>query len=184
MDGTNQKGTHLGPSIALSTSSEPGRRTFSGKGILKKSVDPLNLDVPQVAHNALPPLPSNQEPETKTTNAFDFSFKPVTEIEEFSVALEDPTMSPAATHVDSTTPQASRLVVPATSPSSTILKFSPRITIHDTYTANEYDRRGEVATCNRLTPLLAQRIKEELNAYKMDEMDVATESKMYTHFFS
>lgn len=64
------------------------------------------------------------------------------------------------------------------------IKFSPRITIHETYTHSEYDRRGEVATCNRLTPLLAQRIKEELNAYKMDEMAVAEDSRIYTHFFT
>jgi hypothetical protein len=31
---------------------------------------------------------------------------------------------------------------------------------HSTWPAHVYDRRGELATCNRLTPLLAQRIKE------------------------
>jgi hypothetical protein len=31
----------------------------------------------------------------------------------------------------------------------------------------EYDRRGDIATCNRLTPMLAQQIKEELNSFKM-----------------
>lgn len=45
--------------------------------------------------------------------------------------------------------------------------FSPRIVFHDTWPSQEYDRRGEVATCNRLTPLLAQQIKEELNSFKM-----------------
>ena len=47
------------------------------------------------------------------------------------------------------------------------LVFSPRIQLHDTWTSGEYDRRGEIATCNRLTPLLAQQIKEELNNFKM-----------------
>lgn len=47
------------------------------------------------------------------------------------------------------------------------LIFSPRIQLHDTWTSGEYDRRGDVATCNRLTPLLAQQIKEELNNFKM-----------------
>lgn len=60
--------------------------------------------------------------------------------------------------------------------------FSPRITFHDTWPSGEYDRRGDVATCNRLTPALAQQIKEELNTFKM-EMDVHEESKIYTHFF-
>ncbi|KAG4306292.1 hypothetical protein PORY_000280 [Pneumocystis oryctolagi] len=52
------------------------------------------------------------------------------------------------------------------------LSFSPKITIYDTWPSFEYDRRGEIATCNRLTPILAQRIKEELNTYKLDEMIV------------
>jgi hypothetical protein len=47
------------------------------------------------------------------------------------------------------------------------ISFSPRIQFHDTFASGEYDRRGEVATCNRLTPLLAQQIKEELNTFKM-----------------
>ncbi len=38
---------------------------------------------------------------------------------------------------------------------------------HDTWASTEYDRRGEIATCNRLTPMLAQQIKEELNSFKM-----------------
>ena len=45
--------------------------------------------------------------------------------------------------------------------------FSPRIVFHDTWPSQEYDRRGEIATCNRLTPMLAQQIKEELNNFKM-----------------
>ncbi|EHL02590.1 putative protein BNI4 [Glarea lozoyensis 74030] len=49
-------------------------------------------------------------------------------------------------------------------------------------TTQEYDRRGEIATCNRLTPMLAQQIKEELNTFKM-EMEVHESSKVYTHFF-
>lgn len=45
--------------------------------------------------------------------------------------------------------------------------FSPRIVFFETWPSQEYDRRGEVATCNRLTPMLAQQIKEELNSFKM-----------------
>lgn len=47
------------------------------------------------------------------------------------------------------------------------ISFSPRIIFHDTWTSMDYDRRGEIATCNRLTPMLAQQIKEELNTFKM-----------------
>lgn len=47
------------------------------------------------------------------------------------------------------------------------LIFSPQLQFHDTWPSGEYDRRGDIATCNRLTPLLAQQIKEELNNFKM-----------------
>lgn len=45
--------------------------------------------------------------------------------------------------------------------------FSPRIVFFETWPSQEYDRRGDIATCNRLTPMLAQQIKEELNSFKM-----------------
>ncbi|KAF2860247.1 hypothetical protein K470DRAFT_258210 [Piedraia hortae CBS 480.64] len=62
------------------------------------------------------------------------------------------------------------------------ISFSPRIQFHDVWSSSEYDRRGEIATCNRLTPTLAQQIKEELNTFKM-EMEVHEMSKPHTHFF-
>ncbi|CAK3979794.1 Hypothetical predicted protein [Lecanosticta acicola] len=62
------------------------------------------------------------------------------------------------------------------------ISFSPRIQFHDAWSSSEYDRRGEIATCNRLTPMLAQQIKEELNTFKM-EMEVHESSKPHTHFF-
>ena len=82
------------------------------------------------------------------------------------------------------------------------ISFSPRIQFHDAWSSTEYDRRGEIATCNRLTPMLAQQIKEELNTFKMvsssypmkymngyanvillQEMEVHEASKPHTHFF-
>ncbi|KAF2165183.1 hypothetical protein M409DRAFT_67447 [Zasmidium cellare ATCC 36951] len=73
--------------------------------------------------------------------------------------------------------------MPAT-PNGTVrsISFSPRIQFHDAWSSSEYDRRGEIATCNRLTPMLAQQIKEELNTFKM-EMEVHESSKPHTHFF-
>jgi hypothetical protein len=47
------------------------------------------------------------------------------------------------------------------------ISFSNRIQFYDVWSSQEYDRRGEIATCNRLTPMLAQQIKEELNSFKM-----------------
>lgn len=61
--------------------------------------------------------------------------------------------------------------------------FAQNLSVHTTWPATVYDRRAEPATCNRLTPTLAQRIKEELNAYKMEEMDVHPTSRQLTHFF-
>lgn len=79
------------------------------------------------------------------------------------------------------------------------ISFSPRIQCHEAHSASDYDRRGEIATCNRLTPMLAQQIKEELNTFKMvcphhwiqshnilirlQEMEVHELSKPHTHFF-
>ncbi|KAJ9667169.1 bud neck involved protein [Coniosporium apollinis] len=62
------------------------------------------------------------------------------------------------------------------------ISFSSKIQFHDAWSATEYDRRGDIATCNRLTPMLAQQIKEELNSFKM-EMEVHELSKPHTHFF-
>lgn len=47
------------------------------------------------------------------------------------------------------------------------ISFSPRLQFYDVWSSTEYDRRGDIATCNRLTPMLAQQIKEELNTFKM-----------------
>lgn len=52
-------------------------------------------------------------------------------------------------------------------PGTPRITFSPRIQFFDVWSANDYDRRGDVATCNHLTPLLAQQIKDELNTFKM-----------------
>ena len=54
------------------------------------------------------------------------------------------------------------------------ISFANNLSVHTTWPGNIYDRRGEQATCNRLTPQLAQRIKEELNAFKMEEMEVVS----------
>lgn len=64
--------------------------------------------------------------------------------------------APAATKSMPNTPQAGRNI-----------SFSPRIQFYDAWSANDYDRRGDIATCNRLTPMLAQQIKEEINMLKM-----------------
>ena len=47
------------------------------------------------------------------------------------------------------------------------ISWNPKVQFFDVWAPNEYDRRGDIATCNRLTPMLAQQIKEELNTFKM-----------------
>ncbi|OCK85036.1 hypothetical protein K432DRAFT_343883 [Lepidopterella palustris CBS 459.81] len=80
-------------------------------------------------------------------------------------------------------PNMSTRSLPSTPHSSNRnISFSPRIQFHDAWSSSEYDRRGDIATCNRLTPMLAQQIKEELNSFKM-EMEVHELSKPHTHFF-
>ncbi|GAA5867803.1 hypothetical protein JCM8547_005243 [Rhodosporidiobolus lusitaniae] len=63
------------------------------------------------------------------------------------------------------------------------IAFAANLSVHTTWPATIYDRRAEPATCNRLTPALAQAIKEELNSFKMEEMDVHPSSRKLTHFF-
>ncbi|KAI5953655.1 BNI4 [Candida jiufengensis] len=62
------------------------------------------------------------------------------------------------------------------------VRFSSRIILYDTYNGDEYDRHPDTATCNQLTPSLAQQIKEEMNLIK-SEMEVHVESRCYTQFF-
>ncbi|TDL22305.1 hypothetical protein BD410DRAFT_839765 [Rickenella mellea] len=63
------------------------------------------------------------------------------------------------------------------------LTFAANLSIYDTFSPAAYDRRSEPATWSRLTPALAQRIKEELNSYKMEEMEVHAASRVHTQFF-
>ncbi|GAV50444.1 hypothetical protein ZYGR_0U03000 [Zygosaccharomyces rouxii] len=62
------------------------------------------------------------------------------------------------------------------------VNFSSKIVLYDTYNLEQYDRRPELATCNMLTPQLAQMIKAELNEIK-SEMEIHEASRCYTHFF-
>lgn len=64
------------------------------------------------------------------------------------------------------------------------LQFAPSIQIHETHASGDYDRRCDAnVTCAKLTPLIAMKIKQELNEYKLKEMDVHIDSRIYTHFF-
>lgn len=77
----------------------------------------------------------------------------------------------------STTPSAAIIGNPGS-----VVKFSSRIVIYDTYDSLDYDRRAEISTCNRLNPTLARQIREELNSFKM-EMEVHESSRIFTHYY-
>lgn len=75
-----------------------------------------------------------------------------------------------------------RVVVPDPPQAMPAVRFSSRIILYDTYNGDEYDRHPDTATCNQLTPALAQQIKEELNALK-SQMEIHIDSRCNTHFF-
>ncbi|KAF2216202.1 hypothetical protein CERZMDRAFT_64653 [Cercospora zeae-maydis SCOH1-5] len=138
------------------------------KGILKRSgtASPTGSPVikPTDGHNSSE-SPSSSMPSTPKDGSRNDSMKNAANGDYFSTRL-----APMAKSMPNT-PNGSRNI-----------SFSPRIQFHDVWSSTEYDRRGEIATCNRLTPMLAQQIKEELNTFKM-EMEVHESSKPHTHFF-
>ncbi|KAJ6498154.1 hypothetical protein C8R47DRAFT_1194124 [Mycena vitilis] len=89
--------------------------------------------------------------------------------------------APALTHFSSSGPSLVPRAV--TVPAKKTLAFASNLSVYDTFSASMYDRRSEPATWSRLTPALAQRIKEELNSYKMEEMEVHAASRIHTQFF-
>ncbi|KAG6135397.1 hypothetical protein E4U38_001885 [Claviceps purpurea] len=146
------------------------------KGILKRSGSPSvrPAEGPASSDLVLPNIPAVADSP--------MSSAPTTPVDEahshkrtgsISIGGEDYFMSALRLRQDSQS---------GTPPAKRNATFSPRLIFCDTWPSQEYDRRGEIATCNRLTPHLAQQIKEELNSFKM-EMEVHENSKIYTHFF-
>lgn len=143
------------------------------KGILKKTHSDPTANKPSggsqtVSSNDTPHSSAPSTPEDQTRSG---SRRPET----VRIAGDDDFISVGRFGDSKSAPITPQAVAPKS------LVFSPRIQFHDTWPSGEYDRRGDIATCNRLTPLLAQQIKEELNNFKM-EMEVHETSKVYTHF--
>ncbi|KAI9257757.1 hypothetical protein EDC94DRAFT_614052 [Helicostylum pulchrum] len=66
----------------------------------------------------------------------------------------------------------------------TQVRFTKLVSVKETYSKVDYDRGSDPdAVCTSLTPSMAQQIKEELNAYKLHEMQVHEFSRVHTHFF-
>ncbi|CAO3595829.1 unnamed protein product [Absidia cylindrospora] len=101
-----------------------------------------------------------------------------------------PRLKPAASSssssliMDQVTPLPTTSSSSGSSSSKRRLQFCPTVQVHETFTAADYDRRCDTnATCQKLTPSLALKIKQEINEYKLTEMDVHLESRQYTQFF-
>ncbi|KAJ5970224.1 uncharacterized protein N7479_000142 [Penicillium vulpinum] len=143
------------------------------KGILKKTHSDLGASSPAYAlaggdspHSSAPPTPDES------------SRSPAQQNDPVKIAGEDYFLSNAGRFSSS---EAKSAPITPSSVGGRNIVFSPRIQFHETWPSGEYDRRGDIATCNRLTPLLAQQIREEINNFKM-EMEVHENSKIYTHF--
>lgn len=65
------------------------------------------------------------------------------------------------------------------------VQFRKSPSIHQTYSKSQYDRQtDQSAVCLHLTVDVAGAIKDELNTYKMTEMQVHEESRIYTHYIA
>jgi hypothetical protein len=63
--------------------------------------------------------------------------------------------------------------------------FRKNPSVHHTYSKSQYDRQTDQdAICLHLTVDVAGAIKNELNNYKMTEMAVHDQSRIYTHYFA
>ncbi|KAJ5819062.1 hypothetical protein N7474_004653 [Penicillium riverlandense] len=144
------------------------------KGILKKTHSDLDVTTAAHALNGTTDSPHSSAPTTP-----DESTRSVhRHTDSVKIAGEDYFLSSEGRYTAS---EAKSAPITPQAVAGRNIVFSPRIQFHETWPSGEYDRRGEIATCNRLTPLLAQQIREEINNFKM-EMEVHENSKIYTHF--
>ncbi|KAF8641551.1 hypothetical protein AX16_009928 [Volvariella volvacea WC 439] len=102
--------------------------------------------------------------------------------EKASIFIHPNSSAPALSTISTTSTPPTLTHRSATAPSKR-LAFASNLSVYDTFSSTVYDRRSEPATWSRLTPALAQRIKEELNSYKMEEMEVHAASRIHTQFF-
>jgi hypothetical protein len=65
-----------------------------------------------------------------------------------------------------------------------VVRFRKMVSVRETFSKSDYDRASDPdAVCTRLTPAIAQQIKDELNSFKLHEMKVHESSRGHTHFF-
>jgi hypothetical protein len=68
-------------------------------------------------------------------------------------------------------------------PAKKSVRFSPCITLGETFAASDYARTGELTRAETLTPDEADVIRKELNTYKTSEMRVHPESMENTQLY-
>lgn len=110
-----------------------------------------------------PDLRLNPSAETPTTHSPSSSMPATPHDDRGSQSMSSTTSDYFSGRVGTQTAKS----MPSTPQGMRNISFSPRIQFYDAWSSTDYDRRGEIATCNRLTPMLAQQIKEELNTFKM-----------------
>ncbi|KAK7224962.1 hypothetical protein V2G26_012965 [Clonostachys chloroleuca] len=160
------RGTSPIPKGILKGSASPDLRPTSRKEV------PTFSDVLSSPSPSVPSTPTNEAQDSRMLNPF-LTSDLTTDFEGLMEALN------RVNGIDEPI-EAVQAVQAVTKPKHHT-SFSPRLVFYDTWTPEEYDRRGEIATCNLLTPKLAQQIKDEINTFKL-EMDVHETSKMYTQF--
>jgi len=145
------------------------------------SADPDHIDGLQSSQSGSDDFTGLLLPPLNLTDIYNFSDSPVSSSTNLSISektaasvYQHPNMNSSAPTLTLMQKNDENVAVRSrTAPVSTKrITFAANLSVYDTFSAGTYDRRSEPATCNHLTPALAQQIKEELNSYKMEEMEV------------
>ncbi|GAA6063310.1 hypothetical protein JCM10212_006720 [Sporobolomyces blumeae] len=157
-------------------------RPGSPGGAALVNVIPSQAQVDGVAQSSTSPRFDTHLP-SSTEQIHDAAFARTGDGATGGAVYNNPSMNASAPVLAHFTAQPSLRSSSAPGGSGRRIVFAANLSVHTTWPAAIYDRRAEPATCNRLTPTLAQQIKEELNSFKMEEMDVHPDSRKLTHFF-
>jgi len=140
----------------------------------------FDLDSPLQLEMPMTPEPESMVTPTEKTFSVTVAPPPPAPVEKAPIFSHLNSSAPALSSLSPAAPTLSHRS--ATTPPKR-LTFANNLSVYDTFSPAMYDRRSEPATWSRLTPALAQRIKEELNSYKMEEMEVHAASRIHTQFF-
>ena len=139
----------------LGTGTDSGNSSPVVKPVVDTKIPDASLQVPRLdSPRSTSPNPPTNENTSKTTHRRTNSVQ--LEGDDYLVSLQN-----YAAHGE--------IKTNAESPRNLLrnISFSPRIIFHDTWPSGEYDRRGEIATCNRplLWPKSAQIVQLSCSRY-------------------